>query len=227
MALGDSIKAFFSNPFVQQFGLLILWGLVAFGVANYFNEGGELTNAIGSAASVILLITLIALPVSYMMNYLMYHSRAMRFGVGGLALFMGPLVWLFVVVRSTGAVLGLWDKYPYFGMFPLFEQGAQVEPAKEEGGWLSAFNMFWDQITFLFRYRSGENEKYMKPLLAPYIAPDTEHTVPDSLYAAAREIAKQSALDAEKVLGLPPERQAAETVRLATDRAAARAALVP
>jgi hypothetical protein len=223
MSVGDSVKGFFRDPFVQQFGILLILGILGFGLSASIPGGGLITNAIGVATSTVLLITFIVLPISYIMNYLIYHSRAMRFGSGIVGWMMGAIVWIYIIFRSIGAMLGSSTKIPYFGMFPLFEQ-TTVQPGS--GGWLESIKtVLLDPVTKLFEIHIGGDVDRMTALLSPYIAPTGSKPVNEGLFAAASEIASYAQADAEATLTANPEKKDKAVADLATVREAMRSAV--
>jgi hypothetical protein len=226
MSFGDTVKAFFRNPFVQQFGLLTVLVVLGFGLSQTMAGGGEIMNAMGTATTAVLAITLIVLPISYIMNYLIYHSRAMRAGSGIIGWLMGPLVWVYIVFRSVGAVLGTTEKIPYFGMFPLFETVA-APPSSEEGSWFMNMlqTVFISPVTKLFEIHIGGDVDRMAALLAPYIAPTGSKPVNEGLNAIASEIATYAKIDSEATLTANPEKKDKAVGDLASVREAMRSAV--
>jgi hypothetical protein len=210
----------FRNTVFQQFALLTVF-IIGGTVAGHF-LGAALTNSLGSAMGVVIMITLIALPISYVMNHLFYHNRAMRLGGGVVASMFGPLTWLYITVKTLGAYMYDSEKIPYFGMFPLFG------PAKPEIGKGSAFESLygvWNELTQFFRYDIGRNVDFARSLLAAYWEPEVKKAVPESIYEQARGLAARAATDMapfESLVGEPRQTKEAE---LATDRAAKRTVL--
>lgn len=218
-----SLKGFFRSDAVQQSALLVLWGVVATVAATYLNVGGAITNGLGTAFGVVLMVTLIALPISYMMNSLMYHSRAMRAGTGIAAWMFGGLVWVYVVFRSAGALLGAQEKMPYFGLFPLFDPAAAA--AEEEGGWLKAFTFLWREFKRYFQMDIGRDVARMETLLAPYVASSPAEAVPEAVYDGARRIATESATAMDAFKSLVGTARTAKEQELAEVRAEERKVL--
>jgi hypothetical protein len=223
MSVGDTIKGFFRDPFVQQLGLLTVLLILGFGLSQSIAGGGDIINAMGVATTVVLMITFIVLPISYIMNYLIYHSRAMRVGSGVVGWLMGGIVWIYIVFRSVGAILGNTQKVPYFGMFPLFEETAETPT---EGGWLESIKtVFLGPVTKLFEVHIGGDVDRMTALLEPYIAPAGAKPVKEGLFAAAAEIAEYAQKDAEETLTANPEKKDKAVADLAGIREAMRAAV--
>lgn len=210
------------DPAFQQIAILTGWIVLGTVIATYVNPGGSMTNALGAAITAVLMVTLIGLPISYMMNKLTYHSRAMRAGGGVIGWLFGPLVTLYIVVQAIMSALTDQAKVPYFGMFPLFEASA---PSPDSGAWTKAFYFLWDEITRMFVVDIGPDVNLARPLLAAYWEPDSKKAVPESIYAQARELAKRTAADMDQVeslVGAPRQKKEKE---LAESRASARAAL--
>lgn len=219
----ETLKGFFRSEVVQQSALLMLWGVVAIVASTYLNVGGAITNGLGTGFGVVLMITLIVLPISYMMNSLVYHSRAMRAGGGVAAWIFGGLVWVYVVFRSVGALLGAQEKMPYFGMFPLFDPAAVA--AEEEGGWFKAFTFLWRELKRYFQLDIGRDVNRLETLLEPYVAASPADAVPEVVYEGARRIAMESATAMDAFKSLVGTARTAKEQELAEARAAERSAL--
>jgi hypothetical protein len=208
------------DPVVQQFALLTVF--IAGGIVAGHFLGSALTNSLGSAMGVVILITLITLPISYVMNHLFYHNRAMRLGGGVVGWTFGPMTWVYIMVKTVGAYMYDSGKIPYFGMFPLFE------PAKPEIGKGSAFESLygvWNELTQFFRFDIGRDVELARSLLAAYWEPETKKAVPESIYEQARTLAERAATDMAPFESLVGEPRVAKETELATDRAAKRDAL--
>lgn len=218
----ETLVGFFRSDVVQQTAILMGWAIVAVLASVYLNAGGAITNGLSVAFGTVLLITLIVLPISYMMNSLVYHSRAMRAGTGVLAWIFGGVVWIYVLFRSVGAMLGAQEKIPYFGMFPLFE----TEPVStDEGGWFKAFTFLWREFTRYFQIDIGRDVGRMETLLAPYVAASPANAVPEAIYDGARRIATESATAMDEFKSLVGTARLAKEKELAEARAGERRTL--
>lgn len=206
----------------QQIAILTGWIVLGTVIATYVNPGGAMTNTLGAAITAVLLVTLIGLPISYMMNKLTYHSRAMRAGGGIMGWLFGPLVTLYIVVQAIMSALTGQAKVPYFGMFPLFEASA---PSPDSGTWTKAFHFLWDEITRMFVVDIGPDVNLARPLLAAYWEPDGKKAVPESIYAQARNLAARVVTDMEQADALVGDARQKKEKELAESRASARAAL--
>jgi hypothetical protein len=212
------------DPVVQQFGVLMVFIAGATVAAHYL--GSYLTNSIGTSIAVVLMVTLITLPISYVMNRLLYHNRLMRLGGGLVAWVFGPLLWLYITVTTIVAKLGsdtMDGRVAYFGMFPLFDSEPPAEMGS--GGWFQAFNKIWLELTNAFRYSIARDLNLVRPLLAPYWQADPAKAVPESIYERAQALAAQATADMGVVENLVDEPRVAKMQELGGARAATRMAL--
>jgi len=218
MSLGDTIKAFFRDPFVQQFGLFSILLIIGYGLSQTMDGGSDILNAMGTAMTLIMLITFTVIPISYIMNYLIYHSRWMRFGSGFVGWAFGGLVWVYIFIRAIGSLFGSANKIPYFGAFPLLEVAAQAPP--NEGSWFATmlYTIFIQPVTTLFEVHIGGDVDRMQALLDPYIAPADTKPVNEGMIEAAKEIAGFAKVDADRSQDAPPEKRSQAIPRLATLR---------
>jgi hypothetical protein len=116
-----------------------------------------LATALGSGFAIglvtVFIITVVTLPMSYVMNRFIYHNWIMRGIVGGLSLYVSPLIFLLMVVMR---IVGKWDKIRYFGLLPLF---ADVAVAGQESGWIMSILMkFWGALRAPFVMHMGLDE---------------------------------------------------------------------
>jgi hypothetical protein len=120
-------------------------------------DSAVLATAIGSGFAIglvtVFIITVVTLPMSYIMNRFIYHNWIMRGIVGGLSLYVSPLVFLLMVVMRF---IGKWDKIRYFGLLPLF---ADVAVPGQETGWIMSILMkFWGALRAPFVMHMGLDE---------------------------------------------------------------------
>jgi hypothetical protein len=121
-------------------------------------------SSIASSLLIVLVITFITLPVSYIVNRYIYHTWTMRVILGYVALVVWPTAMLALTVLR---VLGKIDKVNYFGQFPLVMAGEQPSSS----GWLlprlgtflhgtllQPLNLYWDKVAY---------DATIEPLLLP------------------------------------------------------------
>ncbi len=120
-------------------------------------DSAVLATAIGSGFAIglvtVFIITVVTLPMSYIMNRFIYHNWIMRGIVGGLSLYVSPLVFLLML---TMRFIGKWDKIRYFGLLPLFADVA--EPGQETGWIMSILMKFWGALRAPFVMHMGLDE---------------------------------------------------------------------
>ena len=122
-------------------------------------DSAVLATALGSGFAVglvvVFIIMIVTLPMSYVMNRFIYHNWIMRGIVGGLSLYVAPLILLLMLVMRF---VGKWDKIRYFGLLPLF---ADVATPGQESGWIMSILMkLWDPLRapFLTHMTSDEDQ---------------------------------------------------------------------
>lgn len=120
-------------------------------------DSAVLATAVGSGFAIglvtVFIITVVTLPMSYIMNRFIYHNWIMRGIVGGLSLYVSPLVFLLML---TMRFIGKWDKIRYFGLLPLF---ADVAVPGQETGWIMSILMkFWGALRAPFVMHMGLDE---------------------------------------------------------------------
>lgn len=122
-------------------------------------DSAVLATALGSGFAiglvVVFIITMVTLPMSYVMNRFIYHNWIMRGIVGGLSLYVAPLIFLLMLVMRF---VGKWDKIRYFGLLPMFADVA--EPGQESGWIMSILMKFWATLRapFLTHMSSDEDK---------------------------------------------------------------------
>lgn len=122
-------------------------------------DSAVLATALGSGFAiglvVVFIITVVTLPMSYVMNRFIYHNWIMRGIVGGLSLYVAPLILLLMLVMRF---VGKWDKIRYFGLLPMFADVA--EPGQESGWIMSILMKFWATLRapFLTHMSSDEDK---------------------------------------------------------------------
>ncbi len=121
-------------------------------------------SSIASSLLIVLAITFITLPVSYIVNRYIYHTWTMRVILGYVALVVWPTAMLALTVLR---VLGKIDKVNYFGQFPLVMVGEQPSSsgwllprlgAFLHGTLLQPLNLYWDKVAY---------DATIEPLLLP------------------------------------------------------------
>jgi len=122
-------------------------------------DSAVLATALGSGFAVglvtVFIITVVTLPMSYVMNRFIYHNWIMRGIVGGLSLYVSPLIFLLMVVMR---IVGKWDKIRYFGLLPIF---ADIAESGQESGWIMSILMkYWSALRAPFvMHMSSEEDK--------------------------------------------------------------------
>jgi hypothetical protein len=116
-----------------------------------------LATALGSGFAIglvtVFIITVVTLPMSYVMNRFIYHNWIMRGIVGGLSLYVSPLIFLLMLVMR---IIGKWDKIRYFGLLPIF---ADVAESGQESGWIMSILMkYWGALRAPFVMHMGLDE---------------------------------------------------------------------
>ena len=122
-------------------------------------DSAVLATALGSGFAiglvVVFIITVVTLPMSYIMNRFIYHNWIMRGIVGGLSLYVSPFIFLLMLVMR---IVGKWDKIRYFGLLPLFADVA--EPGQESGWIMSILMKLWGALRapFITHMTSDEDK---------------------------------------------------------------------
>ena len=113
--------------------------------------------------STLLFVTILFVPVSYMMNRYIYHHWTMRLMIGLLCVVLFPFAFIYMFFASFAGL----DKAYYFGMFPLIEQ-ENADGQNERGDTFAfLFKIFTVMIhPFVVFFDPTEYKAAISPLLA-------------------------------------------------------------
>lgn len=103
--------------------------------------GTEIGIAFAAGVSIILGLTIITLPSSYLMNRIIYHDWRMRVLIG-MAVF--PASFFAFIAILFLRISGTWDRVHYFGLFPTIS----AMPTDKGDSWISPF--FYIFNTFIY-----------------------------------------------------------------------------
>lgn len=103
--------------------------------------GTEIGIAFAAGVSIILGLTILTLPSSYLMNRIIYHHWLMRIFIG-LAVVPASFFAFFVILFLR--ISGSWDRVHYFGLFP----AVSAMPADKGDSWISPFLYIFN--TFIY-----------------------------------------------------------------------------
>ncbi len=149
-------------------------------------DGGAFLSTVGaglaSGLGIMVAITAVLLPVSYVMNRYVYHHWAMRLLLAGLTVVALPIAWVALFfARSTH----------YFGLLPLWRSGEAA--GAEPEGWFAGFWRFINILKhpFLEQMTAPDDQAGWDATVEGLLVTDLkkQRTVPEALWEEARRVA--------------------------------------
>lgn len=135
---------------------------------------------LATGISTLLLVTMILLPVSYMMNRFIYHHWIMRLTLGFVALVLFPFFFIGMIIMTFA---GLRPAH-YFGLIPTYLQASI--PGEPVGFFASFFKILSILYhPFLGFMNSEEDVAGYKASVAPLLAPMGAPVVNEALFKEA------------------------------------------
>ena len=144
--------------------------------------GTEIGIAFAAGVSIILGLTFLTLPSSYLMNRIIYHHWLMRLFIG-LAVLPASFFVFFVILIMR--ISGSWGRVHYFGLFP----AVSAMPADKGDSWISPFLYIFNAFIYPVTWfgTSGEIAQAVK-LSMDLRAPGAPETVNEDVFEEARKI---------------------------------------
>lgn len=103
--------------------------------------GTEIGIAFAAGVGIILGLTILTLPSSYLMNRIIYHDWRMRLFIG-LAVVPASFIAFFVILFMR--ISGSWDRVHYFGLFPTVSAMA----SDKGDSWVSPFLYIFNAVIY-------------------------------------------------------------------------------
>jgi len=151
--------------------------------AIFVRIGKEIGIAFATGVGIILALTIITLPSSYLMNRIIYHHWIMRLIIG---LAIIPASFIAFIALLFLRVSGTWDKVHYFGLFPAI---SAMAPDKGDS-WLSPFFFIFNALIYPFTW-FGTNGEIAQALQSSMDlkTPGAPGTINEDVFEEARKIA--------------------------------------
>lgn len=183
-------------------------------------------NGMATSASVLGAVTAIGIPVSYMANRYIYHSKGMRVLLTIVAAILSIPLLIGMIIYQTVTWGGL-AKAHYFGYMPFISQGP-MEGGKEESGWfIPLLTPIWNFVSntlfagFIEHQDLPEDKvaylHSMDSILLPLVQKnDPRLAVNEAIVLkaleAAQQLTREGALaleeDQQEMMALPPSTDA-------------------
>lgn len=144
--------------------------------------GTEIGIAFAIGVGIIIGLTILTLPSSYLMNRIIYHHWLMRLFIG---LAVVPASFLAFIVILFLRVSGMWDKVHYFGLFPTISAMA----SNKEDSWVSPFLYIFNALIYPLTWfgTSGEIAQAVQSSM-DLKTPGAPGTVNEDVFEEARTI---------------------------------------
>ena len=137
---------------------------------------------LATGISTLLLVTMVLLPVSYVMNRFIYHHWIMRLSLGFVAFVLFPLFFIGMIIM---AFAGLRPAY-YFGLLPLAVQ--RTSPSDPVGFFAIFFKILAVIVHPFFGFmNTEEDDAGYKASVEPLMAAAGSPVVNEGLFNAARD----------------------------------------
>lgn len=144
--------------------------------------GTEIGIAFAAGVGIILGLTIITVPSSYLMNRIIYHHWLMRFFIG---LAVVPASFFAFIAILFLRISGSWDKVHYFGLFPAI---SAITPDKGDS-WLSPIFYLFNAFIYPFTWfgTSGEIAQALQTSM-DLKTPGAPGTINEDVFEEARSI---------------------------------------
>ena len=149
-------------------------------------DGGAFLSTVGvgvaTGLGIMVAITAVLLPISYVMNRYVYHHWAMRLLLAGLTVVALPIAWVALFfARGTH----------YFGLLPMWRSGEAA--GSEPEGWFAGFWRFINILKhpFLQNMSAPDDQAGWEAAIEGLLVtdPKKQPVVPEALWEEARRVA--------------------------------------